>query len=190
MWPRSSRNPISARHQVCSQTMSTPGSPQHEFTSARAESIVRVVAPDHRLVTVSPASGSFTNDVRILECRTRAGNHLRLVVKFMVDQPEYASRCATAQFRALTLVRAHGVPAPEPIFLDETGEVLGVPVDVNRFVEGRQVANPRDPVEWAEALAQMLLRVHDSRPSDRDRGQTSSTPTSRCCSSCEEYGLG
>lgn len=47
--------------------------------------------PGHPIVTVTPASGSFTNDLRILECRTRAGNHLRLVVKFMVDQPEYSS---------------------------------------------------------------------------------------------------
>ena len=30
--------------------------------------------------------------------------------------------------------------------------------------EGRQIANPEDPVEWAKDLADLLLRIHDVRP--------------------------
>ncbi len=123
----------------------------HQLTRERAEAIVEVVAPDLQLVSITRASASFTNDVRFLDCRTSVGSQVRLVAKFLVDKPDYAARCARAQFHALGLARAHGVPAPEPLFLDETGEVMGVPGVVTRFIEGRLVASPRDPVKWAVA---------------------------------------
>ena len=94
---------------------------------------------------------------------------MRLAVKFLVDNPEYAGRSAKAQFHALELAREHGVPAPEPLLLDETGEVFGVPGVVTRFVDGRQVANPLDPLKWAQELAQLLVRIHAIRPGDRSR---------------------
>ncbi len=115
----------------------------HELTMEHAQSIVQTVDPGSKLISVRPTLGSFTNDARILECRTRAGTLVRLVVKFLIDEPEEASRCAIAGFHALGLAQAHGVPVPEPIFLDEIGDVLGVPGIVTRFVEGRQAWNPR-----------------------------------------------
>ena len=141
----------------------------HPLTTERAQAIVETVAPGHRVASVTPARGSFTNDARIFECRTPAGTRVRLVVKLLIDQPIYASRSAVAGFRGLQLARDHGVPAPEPIYMDETGSVLGAPGVVTRYVEGRQVADPRDPVEWAETLALLLLRIHEITPGDEDR---------------------
>lgn len=141
----------------------------HKLTTERAQSIVQTVAPGHQLVSVTPAHGSFTNDTRILDCRTLAGSDLRLVVKLMVAHPAFASQCAIAEFHALRLARAHCIPAPEPIYLDEIGGVLGTPGVVTRFVEGRQVADPRDPAKWAEELARLLLRIHTIRPGEQDR---------------------
>ena len=92
-----------------------------------------------------------------------------LVVKFLIDEPEFASQCAIANFHALGLATAHGVPAPEPIYLDETGEVLGVPGFVTRFVDGQQVAKPLDTREWAETLAEILLRIHAIKPGEDRR---------------------
>ena len=139
----------------------------HELTMEHAQSIVQTVDPGYKLVSVRPTLGSFTKDARILECRTRAGTLVRLVVKFLIDEPEEANRCAIAGFHALGLAQAHGVPVPEPIFLDEMGDVLGVPGIVTRFVEGRQVWNPRDPALWAEGFARLLLRIHAIRPDDQ-----------------------
>ena len=72
-------------------------------------------------------------------------------------------------FHAAVLAREHGVPVPEPVLLDETGEVLGVPGVVSRFIEGRQVANPESPKRWAEDLARQLVQIHSIRPGERDR---------------------
>ena len=139
----------------------------HKLTKEDAQSIVQTVDSGYKLVSVRPTLGSFTNDARILECRTRAGTLVRLVVKFLIDEPEEANRCAIAGFHALRLAQTHGVPVPEPILLDEIGDVLGVPGIVTRFVEGRQIWNPRNPALWAEGFARLLLRIHAIRPDDQ-----------------------
>ena len=118
---------------------------------------------------MKPAFGSFTNDVRILDCRTPEGHTRRLVVKFMVDQPEYSVRNATSHYHALRLAREHEIPAPEPIYLDETGDILGAPGLVMGFIAGRQVADPVDPEAWAQHQARMLLKIHSIRPSQAYR---------------------
>ncbi len=107
----------------------------YDLTIERAQSIVQTVASGHQLVSLTEARGSFTNDVRILECRNLAGSRVRLVVKFLIDEPASAPQQAVAEFQALRLARAHGIPVPETIYLDNVGEVLGVPGVVTRFVE-------------------------------------------------------
>jgi aminoglycoside phosphotransferase (APT) family kinase protein len=140
-----------------------------DFTTERAQLIVDKGEPRLRLVAVSPAYGAFTNEVRILDCRTPAGNDMRLVVKLLTDDPEDAARRAAADFHGLKVARAHDIPAPEQILLDETGEVLGVPGIVTRFVEGRQIAGPENTTAWAEALADQLIRIHDITLSESEQ---------------------
>ena len=138
----------------------------HNLTFEHAQSIVQAAVPGHQLVSIKSAFGSFTNDVRILECRTPEGHARRLVVKFVVDQSEYSTRNAVAHFHALQLARVHGIPVPEPVFLDETGKVLGAPGLVTGFIEGKQIADPEYYFGWAKAQGQMLLRIHAIRPQD------------------------
>ena len=135
----------------------------------RAQRIVEAIDPRLQVVSTSPAAGSFTNDSRVLECRTTAGSRVRLVAKFLVAKPEQASRIAAVSFHAAGLARRHGVPAPEPVLLDETGEVMGVPGVVSRFAEGRQIADPESPERWAEDLARQLVQIHSISPGERDR---------------------
>jgi aminoglycoside phosphotransferase (APT) family kinase protein len=69
----------------------------------------------------------------------------------------------------MLLARAHGVPVPEPVYLDETGSVLGVPGIVTRFVEGKQWSDRQHPAAWAATLARLLLKIHDISPKPDDR---------------------
>ena len=145
-----------------------------EISRDRAQYIVQTVAPGHEVVSMTRASASFTNDVRVLECRDGTGAVVRLVVKLILDEHESAvvpsmSERASADYHALKLVRAHGIPAPEPIYLDEEGLILGAPGLVMRYVEGRQDADPQNTARWAEAQARLLLRIHDIKPSEEDR---------------------
>ena len=141
----------------------------HALTPEHAQSILDSIAPGHQLVSVAETRGSFTNESRILNCRTPSGDPLRLVVKFLIEDDPSASERAIVEFHGLRIARAGGIPAPEPVYLDEAGALLGIPGVVTRYVDGRQVAAPSDPVKWAKALALQLIRIHDITPAAEDR---------------------
>lgn len=114
------------------------------ITNDRAQQIVKAADPTLDFVSMEPAAGSSTNDTRILRCRTSNGEQERLVAKFLTDKPHLAPKIAHVSFHAALIARDHGIPVPEPLFLDESGHVLGVPGVVSRFVQGTQMANPTD----------------------------------------------
>ena len=89
------------------------------------------------------------------------------MVKRMTDDPD--PERATADFHGLRIARKHGIPAPEPLYLDRTGDLLGIPGIVSGFIEGKQVSYPEDVRSWAVDIARALLRVHDVRPSAEER---------------------
>ena len=126
-----------------------------------------IVAPGNRLVSVTPAAAAFTNAVNVLDTVSPDGQRARFVVKRMTEAPD--PERATADFHGLRIARRHGIPAPEPLLLDPTGDLLGGPGIVTRFARGRQIANPEDPVEWAKDLADLLLRIHGVSPDAIER---------------------
>ena len=131
------------------------------LTSERGRRILHTIAPDLTLISVSPARGAFTNEVWVLKCRTSSGSILLLAVKLLTDDPSDAPRRASADFHGLKVARAHGIPAPEPLYLDTIGALLGVPGIVTRMVKGRQIAAPENVTAWAKSLADLLLTIHD-----------------------------
>jgi aminoglycoside phosphotransferase (APT) family kinase protein len=133
----------------------------NHLTTEHARRILHAVSPELTLISISLVRAAFTNEVQILECRTPSGNDLRLVVKLLTDDPSDAVQRASADYYGLKIARAHGIPAPEPLYLDTTGGVLGVPGIVTRMVEGKQIAAPDNVTEWAETLADFLLTIHD-----------------------------
>ena len=137
------------------------------LTCKHAQRILYAIDPGLRLVSISQAQAAFTNSVLVLDTLSPTGSRLRLVIKRMTDAPD--PERATADFHGLRIARKHGIPAPEPVYLDATGELLGTPGIVSTFVEGTQVANPTDPTAWAIDLAELLLRIHDIKPSSEDR---------------------
>ena len=139
------------------------------LTTGNALRVLHKVNPELTLVSISPARAAFTNVVRVLECHSSSGNTLRLVVKLLTDDPNNAVRRASAEFHGLRLARAHGIPAPEPLYLDVTGELLGVPGLLTRMVDGHQIVAPENITEWAEMIADVLLKIHAIRPNADDR---------------------
>ena len=147
--------------------MSGLGTFEIRFDYSRAQLVVDSVAPGSRLISIAPATAAFTNAVHVLNTVSSNGQRRRFVVKRMTDEPD--PERATADFHGLQIARRHGIPAPEALLLDAMGEVLGTPGIVTRFVQGRQIANPEDPVKWARDLADLLLRIHDVSPDADER---------------------
>lgn len=119
------------------------------------------VAPGSTLLAIEPLPGSYSNATHLVHARSPDGSDLSLVVRrYRVfgryDRGEKARR----EFRAFELARQHGISAPQPVYLDDQGAMLGTPGIVTEYVEGAQVTSPSYPAAWARALAEMLARIH------------------------------
>jgi aminoglycoside phosphotransferase (APT) family kinase protein len=125
------------------------------------EALLRVIAPGTTLHHIRALPGSFSNSTHLVEFGSPQGPDTRIAVRRYAVHAGYdRGEKARREYRTLELLEAHGIPAPQPLYLDDAGEHLGVPGIVTSFVPGRQVAAPGDPAGYARALAAMLARIH------------------------------
>jgi aminoglycoside phosphotransferase (APT) family kinase protein len=127
-----------------------------------AQAVLDIVAPGSTLYEVLPLAGSYSNLTHLVEARAAGGSPLRIVVRRYV----YGKRTkkARVEFNALRLLQAYDVPAPQLLYLDAGGAVLGRPGMAMRYVPGRLLDDPADhpagPVTWTREMATMLARIH------------------------------
>lgn len=125
------------------------------------EALVEQLLPGEQLQSLSLLDGSFSNETSLITTKTAAGSENRLVLRRYAvfgnyDRGEKAHR----EFKTLQLLNQHQVPAPTPLLLDTTGDVLGSPGIVTSYVPGRQVVIPADPANWVRQLARTLAHIH------------------------------
>ncbi len=75
----------------------------------------------------------------------------------------YAERgedVAPREIRALELAQKANVPAPAPIWLDTEG-VFAEPAIIISYIDAEPDIKPSNPFDWAEKLAQVLVKLHD-----------------------------
>ena len=72
-----------------------------------------------------------------MEASLPGGEPLKLVVRRYQEYGDYdRGEKARREYKAFELIHAHGIPGPEPLLLDASGELLGVPGIVTRLVPG------------------------------------------------------
>ena len=128
-------------------------------------SLLEVIAPGSAVLAIDPLPGSFSNSTHLVDARFPNDFVFRIVVRRYAVWGDYdRGEKARREFRTFKLLKGHGIPAPQPLYLDEKGAILGTPGIVTRYVPGQAVmlpANPPDdPVSWAGALAALLARIH------------------------------
>jgi aminoglycoside phosphotransferase (APT) family kinase protein len=130
--------------------------------------LLEKIAPRSRLLGIDLLPGSFSNHTHVVMARLPDGQELKCVVRRYQIYGDYdRGEKARREFRAFELMNKSGIPSPEPLLLDDTGALLGVPGIVTRFVEGHlQLDAPAEPLTWACKLAVMLARIH-SIPVDK-----------------------
>ena len=119
------------------------------------------IAPGSIVLTIGSLPGSFSNYTHVVEAQAANGSVFRIVIRRYAifgnyDRGEKTRR----EFKTLQLLQQNGIPAPSPLYIDETGAMLGIPGIVTGYVPGEHVTSPSDPMSWAGSLARMLARVH------------------------------
>ncbi len=120
------------------------------------------VLPGSSLLNVELLPGSFSNHTHLVEARLPDGNAYEIVVRRYKIFGDYdRGEKARREFKTFELLDQHRVPAPQALLLDETGDILGAPGIVTRFVEGSLMLEaPTDAMDWARKLARMLAKIH------------------------------
>jgi aminoglycoside phosphotransferase (APT) family kinase protein len=129
--------------------------------SETARALLDVIAPGSAVLAIDSLPGSFSNFTHLVEARSADGSVFRVVVRryavsALYDRGEKARR----EFKTLELFQENGVPAPQPLYLDEKGTLLGIPGIVTSYVPGEVILSPSEPLSCARALATTLAKIH------------------------------
>ena len=124
--------------------------------------LLKEIAPESKLLSFSLLPGSFSNSTHIVQARSVNGSDFKLVVRRYAVFGDYdRGEKARREFKTFEYLHQYGIPAPEPLYLDDTGTLLGTPGIVTRFVPGRLIMSiPADPHDWACKLAITLAKIH------------------------------
>ncbi|MGZ6347174.1 MAG: phosphotransferase, partial [Anaerolineales bacterium] len=133
------------------------------------QGLLKEIAPGSHLLTFSLLPGSFSNSTHIVEACLANGRELKVVVRRYAVFGDYDRGVkARREYKTLEYLHQYNIPAPEPLYLDEAGSLLGTPGIVTRFVPGSLVLTaPQDPLDWAGKLAVTLAKIH-SIPCGKD----------------------
>jgi aminoglycoside phosphotransferase (APT) family kinase protein len=126
-----------------------------------AQKLLNEISPGSQPVAIHLAPGSYSNFTHIVAARHPDGNEFCIAVRRYQAFGHYdRGQKARREFAALQCAWQNGIPAPQPLYLDETGGLLGIPGIVTQYVPGAQIESPDDPITWARALAETLARIH------------------------------
>lgn len=124
------------------------------------------LAPGAHIGAVRRLSGSARCGIHALDLTVQSDTPLRAILRryptsYIGEDPEVVRR----EWEALRLARGANVPTPEPLLLDETGELFKVPALVMSRLPGRPLARrlasaAPDATEWVEPVARALAAIH------------------------------
>jgi aminoglycoside phosphotransferase (APT) family kinase protein len=133
---------------------------QISFPDQAAMALLEQITPNSILCSIRPVGGDFANHQFYLDTRTKEGENLHFVVKLYQGERDYCIRRARVEYKALQWLHYHKRPTPEPVFLDDTGELLGSPGLVTHYLPGSPIIDPPYPPDWGRKMALTLANIH------------------------------
>ena len=93
--------------------------------------LLQQIAPGSDLLAIESLPGSYSNLTHLVDARTADGSSFRVVVRrYKVFGSYDRGEKARREFSTFQLLQRNGIPSPQPLYLDETGAVLGSPGNV------------------------------------------------------------
>ena len=125
---------------------------------ARYDDIATRVFPGAAVEAVERLTGGVSADVHRLDLRLQDGSRTRVVLR--AHGATHSGHPAELEYALLRALHAEGVPVPEPLLLDTSGERLPHPYLVMTFVEGTTRVPDVHADQAIDVMADLLARIH------------------------------
>lgn len=140
--------------------------PSEEMVQAALD----VVAPSYTSFSIYPLEGSYSNHTHLVKVEYRDQPAQKIVIRRYNEDNGDCEGKARREFYALTHLHRQDFPAPKPLYVDASGQLLGSPGIITAFVGGQQIEMAARANEWRDKIdntAKMLARIH-STPFDEN----------------------
>jgi len=135
--------------------------PPHVAVASRdtCAAIVAGLAPDARLVAVTPLTGGVSADVYRLDLELSDGRTTCLVLR--AQRATHAGHPVELEFQLLEVLHQRGLPVPEPLLLDASRRLLAQPFLLMAFTTGSSTIAAAQADHCIDRMAAMLARIHE-----------------------------
>jgi aminoglycoside phosphotransferase (APT) family kinase protein len=125
------------------------------------ENLLSEIAPGSKLISINDLPGSYSNFTHLIKAKKEDDSIFQFIVRRYAIHGSYnLGEKARREYKTYQILKDSGVPVPQPIFLDESGTVLGIPGIVTNYLPGKLNQLPTDPIEWVRKLAKALAKIH------------------------------
>lgn len=122
--------------------------------------LVQRIDPRNNLVRAWPLTGGVSAQVTALEVEGD-GQASKLVVRQHGERDRSGNPdIARDEFLLLQIVRAYGVTAPAPVYVDESCELFPTPVVVIEFIDGETLFDAPEVEGYVVRMAAQLATIH------------------------------
>ena len=135
----------------------------------RFDLLARRVYPGGKLLRAWKLQGGVSAQITALEIARPDGVVKKVVVRRHGPADLRVNpNIAEDEFALLQIVRAAGLPAPAPYYLDKSGELLGAPCLVVEYIDGKTEFAPPDLSGALAQMAEQLSNIHNVTPARVD----------------------
>lgn len=137
--------------------------------ASQLEEIVRVIAPESRLLRAWPLQGGISAEMTAFEIKHPDGHISRLILRRpSAPTLERNPRAAEDEFRVLQLTKALGLAVPGTCQLDASGTIFFRPYLVTEYIDGKPEFPSAPGRDFTFQLANHLAMIHRADLSGKD----------------------
>jgi hypothetical protein len=101
--------------------MNKESNPPNTPSPESLQSLLEIIAPGSNFVAIHPLEGDFSKSTHLVECKASDGSLFQVVTRRYAVYGDYdRGEKARREFKTLQLLKNHGLPVPEPLYLDDT----------------------------------------------------------------------
>ncbi|MFC4546553.1 phosphotransferase [Paenactinomyces guangxiensis] len=125
------------------------------------EKLVQRIDPPSKLLCTWELKGGVSAQVTALEIERPNGQTRKMIVRRHGETDlKQNPHVAAYEFKLLQILQSVGLPAPTPLYLDQSGEVFPTSYIVIELIEGQTEFVPSDLADYIIQMATNLARIH------------------------------